>query len=415
MTTLLSDYSRFVNQGWAEMLNALGASPVFLRAEGDRLYDSDDNVWFDFIGHYGATLFGHGFEPLKTALKRSLDEQIPAGAPLGITALAPRLAKMLIERLELRGNWNNWTLSTGAEAVEAALKIAVSSTGRRKVLARRGAFHGLTTFTLQLTDHTLWRQGYEILTESDIVDFFDDAEEGVQQIASAQYAALLVEPVQAIAGGRILSAFEASALREACTYSGTLFITDEVFSGMGRCGAYSAMQALGWQTEPDMILLSKTLTGGLVPSAQLVVRQTLFSEFTLRPGCSRLLASTFAGNPLGQTVALEVLTILDRVLLDPAFGQQQACFAAQLGELARAHPSYLVNVVSLTNLHFLRFASTGLAWKVWRYLHANRILTTICSHRPDTLKLICALNQTTESQNALCDVIQYVCEEVGGV
>lgn len=412
MSTLLRDYSHYVNQGWADTLDSLGASPIFVKAQGDRLYDTNDNVWFDFIGHYGTTLFGHGFEPLITALKRSLDGQIPAGAPLGITALTSQLAKTIIERLQLRGRWNNWTLSTGAEAVEAALKIAVFSTGRCKILARRAAFHGLTAFTLQLTDRTLWHQGYETLTESDVVDFFDDVEDGAQRLASEQYAALLVEPVQAIAGGRILSADEADTLRTDCTRYGTLFITDEVFSGMGRCGDYSTMQALGWRAEPDMVLLSKTLTGGLIPSAQLVVRQELFSEFTCRPGCSRLLSSTFSGNPLGQSVALEVLALLNPVLSDPEGRVPQANFTAQLTELAKAYPTFLVNILSLTNLHFLRFATADLAGKVWRYLHANRILTTICSHQPDTLKLICALGQTTESQDRLCEIIEYVCEEV---
>ncbi|QUG77274.1 aminotransferase class III-fold pyridoxal phosphate-dependent enzyme [Erwinia sp. E602] len=412
MSTLLQDYSHYVNQGWVDTLSALGTVPIFVKAQGDRLYDTEDNVWFDFIGHYGATLFGHSFEPLTKALKRALNAQLPAGAPLGITTLAPSLAKTLIERLQLRGNWNNWTLSTGAEAVEAALKIAVSSTGRRKILVRRRAFHGLTAFTLQLNDRTFWRKGYEVLTESVLVDFFDDVDEGNQLLASERYAALLVEPVQAIAGGRILNADEAERLRTGCTRYGSLFITDEIFTGIGRCGDYSAMQALGWRVEPDMILLSKTLTGGLIPSAQLVVRQVLFNAFTCRPGCSKLLSSTFSGNPLGQSVALEVLALLEPVLSDCEGNLPQAHFAAQLSELAKTHPSSLVNVLSLTNLHFLRFTTADLANEVWRYLYANKILTTICSHQPDTLKIICALSQTTESQDRLCEVIEYVCEEV---
>lgn len=89
MSTLLKDYSYYVKQGWLETLDALGTVPIFVKAQGDRLYDIEDNVWFDFIGHYGATLFGHSFEPLTRALKRAIDTQLPAGAPLGITTLAP--------------------------------------------------------------------------------------------------------------------------------------------------------------------------------------------------------------------------------------------------------------------------------------------------------------------------------------
>ncbi|CDH01567.1 aminotransferase class III-fold pyridoxal phosphate-dependent enzyme [Xenorhabdus bovienii] len=411
MTLLLSDYGNYVNRGWIETLNDLDISSIFQRAESDRLYDTEGNTWYDFISHYGATLFGHYYPPLCDALQSALSIQSPIGTPLGISERAPLLALNLFDKLALQGEWNNWTLTTGAEAVEGALKIAVTVTKRHRILARSQSFHGLSTLTLQLNDEASWYKGYETLVDNNRVDFFHDISEAVNLIATNDYAGVIIEPIQAIAGGRRVTAHEATMLRQACDNNDTLFIVDEIFTGMGRCGHYSAMQALDWFIQPDIILLSKTLTGGLLPSSQLVVRKDYFDIFTTRPGCARLIASTFSGNSLGHIVALESIVQLSQALDDDILRVRQHEFARSLNNLAYQYPELIQQVDSLGSLHFLHFISPEFAWDIWKYLHNNRILTLLCTHSPNTLKLICPINQATEAQLAICNAISYLCDE----
>ncbi|WKZ93556.1 aminotransferase class III-fold pyridoxal phosphate-dependent enzyme [Chimaeribacter arupi] len=407
----LETYSRYVNDDWLQTLAPLGEVPVFIRAGGDRLHDSQGDEWFDFIGHYGAMLFGHHHPALQQALIAALADELPIGAPLGITAHGATLAQQLVEKLALGDGWNNWTLTTGAEAVEGALKIALTVTGRQKILARTGAFHGLSSLTLALNNMPFWRQGYEALVPDDGVTFFDDPQDLPALLASGEYAAVIIEPLQAIAGGRRLDAAQAGAIRLACTNTGTLFIVDEIFTGLGRCGDYSAMQALGWAIRPDIILLAKTLTGGLMPSAQLLVKQPFFHAFTGRPGCAKLIASTFSGNNLGHQVALASLQLLTDTLETPGLMARHDHFSSRLQALAVRYPRLLQGVSSLGALHFLHFTTPDAAQLSWHYLHANKILTTLCAHQPATLKLIPSLFQSDEANDALYNVLDYVCEE----
>lgn len=412
MMELLKDYSRYVNKGWISTLDALAESPVFIRAEDDALYDNLGNKWFDFIGHYGATLFGHNHRLLTDSLVSALGLQYPIGAPLGITDVPSKLAKTLINRLDLDGDWKNWTLTTGAEAVEAAIKLSLFSTGKRKILTRRNGFHGLSQLTLQLSDNAFWRSGFQLLIDTENVDYFDDIDEALLLLREENYSALIVEPIQAIGGGGAVSNEDALSLRHACSMSNTVFIVDEVFTGMGRCGHYSAMQSLGWSVAPDIVILSKTLTAGLLPSAQLLVRQKLFDDFTERPGCAKLLASTFAGNSLGQILALKVVSLLDEHFSSVGFDYKPEYISQKIIALSTNYPEQLKKVSSYAHTHFLTFQSKETALVVWQYLYANRVLALICSHQPDTLKLICSISQSNDSIELLFDVIRHVFEEV---
>lgn len=406
-----NDYSKYVNSGWATNLLSLGVLPVFDRAAGDRLYDAEGNEWYDFINHYGVTLFGHDYQPFKEHIIHTLEQQLPTGTPMGVTTFAPRLAAMMIDRLALHGEWNNWTLTTGAEAVEAALKIAVSVTGKSRLLARKGSFHGLSALTVSLSDTMIWRSGYEVLTLSDSIDFFESTDEACSMISSGRYASVILEPLQAFAGGRSIPANEILKIRKICDAHSTVLVIDEVFTGMGRCGHYSAMQSLGWSIQPDAIIFAKTLTGGLLPSSQLVIRSELFSEFNSRPGCAKILASTFSGYPLGQSMAIRVIEELDHTLFNEEQDKTSNNIKEKVKSFATCWPKIISEVNSMYHLHFISFFSSEHAAIAWHYLFTNRVLVSICSHRHDTIKIITSLKQTNESLNALFDVLNYVCEE----
>ncbi|PVZ11392.1 MULTISPECIES: aminotransferase class III-fold pyridoxal phosphate-dependent enzyme [unclassified Pseudomonas] len=398
----LERYQALVNPHWASLLQQLGQAPVFLRAKGEFLYDSEGKRWLDFVGHYGASILGHNHEAIQHQLIELVRQDLPVGAPLGICTGAAPLAERLIDRIELPGSWKLCTLTTGTEAVEGAVKAALFHTSRRKLLVRRRCFHGNSALTLHLSDQPAHRVGFETLRPDLEVVFFEEIDQALALIAGEDIAALLIEPVQAMGGGRACPASEADRLLKACRAFGTVSIVDEVFSGLGRCGAYSAMQALGWRERPDMLLLAKALTGGLIPSAHLLLRTPLFDDLFARPGCQKILGSTFANNNLALHLASAVLDLLDEHLGPGNALEPLECFGGQLGACAGSCPDVIQKVTGLAACVFIHCKDAETCFNLWHSLFLNQVCTTICPHDPAVLKLIVPL---TVSQDSLDEFV----------
>ncbi|TFF07231.1 aminotransferase class III-fold pyridoxal phosphate-dependent enzyme [Pseudomonas sp. BCA14] len=410
MSALIARYEAFINPHWSEVLHQLGEQPVFVRAKDEYLYDDAMTPWLDLVGHYGAAIFGHNRQELKEALYTALEADIPCVTPLGLNDLSAQLAIALIERLNLSGPWRLSTLTTGTEAVEGAIKAALIHTGRSRLLVRRGCFHGSSSLAMHLTDNALWRQGFEALPCPLDVVYFDDIHQATRELASGTFAAMLIEPFQAIGGGVRCSAQEAEQLLDACTASGTVSICDEIFSGLGRCGHYSAMQALGWTVRPDILLLSKSLTGAFFPSAHVLMRAPIADSIFGRPGCQKILGSTFANNALGFSVALTALGLLDRCLADSLAGQLRSDFVQALHGVAETVDPPL-QVQALGACIIVEFCDAQTCFFVWHSLFANQILTTVCSNKPSCLKVLPSLTMHADSYSRFIDVFTAVVAE----
>ncbi|MCF5469380.1 aminotransferase class III-fold pyridoxal phosphate-dependent enzyme [Pseudomonas syringae] len=404
----LEQYEQHVNPHWAALLQQLGERPVFIKAKDEFLYDSDDNRWLDFVGHYGASILGHNHDGIQQRLITLIQQALPAGAPLGICTGSAELATRLIKRLGLEGTWKLCSVTTGTEAVEGAVKAALFATARRKILVRGGCFHGNSVFTMHLSDQPAHREGFEALRPAVDIVFFEHSDEALKAIAEGDVAALIVEPVQAMGGGRTFNADEADSVLAACRQHGTISIVDEVFCGLGRCGTYSAMQKLGWSEQPDILLLAKALTGAMIPSAQLLMRTPLFDGLFARPGCQKILGSTFANNNLALSLACSVLELLDSYIMDAKAFSTLDDFGAQLQAYPGRWPDVINGVSCLGACFFIQMKDPDTCFTLWHSLFLNHICTTICPHKPTTLKLIVPL---TVDQASL-DEFLYVFSEL---
>jgi ornithine--oxo-acid transaminase len=214
--------------------------------------------------------------------------------------------------------------SSGSEGVEAAIKFSRASTGRSGLLYTNGAFHGLTCGALSLMGDPFWRDGFGSLLPGAEAIPFDDPEALEQKLASNRFAAFFVEPIQGEGGIRIPEPSYLKTAQTLCRRHGTLFVLDEVQTGMYRTGRFLA--AHHFDLDPDMVVLAKALSGGLVPSGALLMSDAIYESVFSSLKRAIIHASTYSENTLAMRAGLATLEVLER---------------GRLGERAAAAGDYL--------------------------------------------------------------------------
>jgi ornithine--oxo-acid transaminase len=312
---------RFLNPQMGRILRTLGFDKVWKGGEGAHLIDSDGERYLDLFGGYGVFAIGRNHPEAIAAVEEVLAARTGNLPQLGVTLLSGVLAEQLLARSPVSVA-AMVPANTGTEAVEAAIKIARAATSRPRVLYAEHAFHGLTLGALSINGNDEFREGFgPFLPGCDAVGFGDEPELE-QQLASGDVAAFVVEPIQG-KGVNLPPAGYLQAAQRLCRDAGTLFVCDEVQTGLGRTGRFLALEH--WELEPDMICLSKALSGGLVPIGAVLVSRAAFDS--VFDGMERAVrhGSTFGGNDLAAAAALATLRILD--------GEQLIDRAARSGEL----------------------------------------------------------------------------------
>jgi ornithine--oxo-acid transaminase len=199
--------------------------------------------------------------------------------------------------------------SSGSEGVEAAIKFSRAHTKREGLLYAQGAFHGLTCGALSLMGDKFWREGFgPMLAGCDEIPFGDLAALE-QKLKTKRYAAYFVEPVQAEAGIRIPDADYLRSAQALCRRYGTLFVLDEVQTGMYRTGTFLA--ARHFNVDADIVVMAKALSGGLIPSGAVLMRDDIYASVYGSLKRSIVHTSTFSENALAMRVGLATLRVLE--------------------------------------------------------------------------------------------------------
>lgn len=299
--------------------------PVALaRGEGTRLYDEEGREYLDFAGGIAAVPIGHS-HPRWVAAVREQAARLVHVSNLFYTEPQVRLAERLTG---LTGTTSLFLANSGAEANEAALKLARRRTGRPTTVAALGSFHGRTLATLAATGQPEKHAPFGPLPERFVHVPFGDPE-ALAAAVDGETAAVLLEPVLGEGGVIPAPPGYLAAARAVCDDAGALLVLDEIQTGVGRTGAWLACQREG--VVPDVVTLAKGLAGGLPIGACLARDGVAFG-----PGEH---ASTFGGGPVSCAAALAVLDVIegDR-LLDNARAQGDRLLAALRASL-EGHPS----------------------------------------------------------------------------
>lgn len=303
------------------------ATNVFAaRAEGAVIWDSEERRYIDFMGGIGVLATGHRHPKVLAAVREQLERYTHTAFQAVPYDLYVRLAERLNALAPFKGPARTLLVTTGAEAVENAVKIARIATGRSAVIAFTGGFHGRTQLTSALTGKVSPYKRAVTASTSDIFRIpFPIAHRGVRvqdtvraievlfyaDIEPKRVAAIIIEPVQGEGGFHVAPPDLMLALRKICDDHGILLIADEVQAGFGRTGRLFAIEHSG--IEPDLVTMAKSLAGGF-PLAGVIGRADIMNS--VEPGG---LGGTYGGSPIGCAAALAVLDVIeDERLLERA-------------------------------------------------------------------------------------------------
>jgi len=292
-------------------------------AAGASVWDADGREYLDLLSGIGVANVGHAHPEVVAAVHAQADRYLHVMV-YGEAVLEPQvaLARQLAELAPGDLSVAYFTTS-GAEAIEGAIKLARKATGRTRLVAFRGGYHGDTTGALSLCDNAVYRVPFEPLLAD--VEFlaFDRLDE-IARI-DERVAAVVVEPIQGEGGVRVPGPEFLPALRARCDAVGALLVCDEVMTGLGRTGAWFACQH--WGVVPDVLVLAKALGGGL-PLGAFLGRPTLMRTLSHDPPLAHV--TTFGGHPLSCAAGRAGLEIAARQRLPERAAGLGAVWQARL-------------------------------------------------------------------------------------
>ena len=274
------------------------------KAEGIYIHDKNGKSYMDMIAGVAVNNIGHCHPKVTSAMKQQIDKHLHVmvyGEFIQDTqlAFANKLTSLLPSKLNCV-----YTVNSGTEANEAALKLAKRVTGRTELISFRGSYHGSTHGSMSVSGNEIKKQAFRPLL-SDVRFLNFNSIEDLKNITN-KTAGVIIETIQGDAGVRIPSVEFLSELRKKCSEVGALLIFDEIQCGMGRTGKLFAFEH--FNIIPDILTLGKALGGGM-PIGALVSSQEYLYEFTFNPMLGHI--TTFGGHPVICAAANACLEVFE--------------------------------------------------------------------------------------------------------
>ncbi|MGC2111137.1 MAG: aspartate aminotransferase family protein [Candidatus Korobacteraceae bacterium] len=327
-------YREYVNPQWARLLDILRMNVRYTRCSGTTLYTDDGREILDFLSGYCVHNAGHNHPVIIEALEAELRRQGPAMVQSHVPDFAGQLAAELCSRAGGQVS-KAFFCSSGSEGVEAAIKFARAHTKRSGLLYAEGAFHGLTTGALSLMGDDFWKDGFGPLLPDCHAVPFGDVEALRSKLETERYAALVLEPIQGEGGICVPAPEYLQEAQRLCRRYGTLLVLDEVQTGLARTGKFLAGQHYG--VEPDMIVLAKALSGGLVPVGAVLMSDDVYRSVYSSLKRSIVHTSTYSENSLAMRAGLATLEVIDQESLAKRAERMGAYLRSKLQHALRGY------------------------------------------------------------------------------
>ncbi len=275
------------------------------KAEGEYLYDENNKAYLDCISGISVSNIGHQRKEIIEAIKSQAERYLHTMV-YGEHIQNPQV--LLAKKLsELTGNFldNVYFVNSGAEAIDAAIKLARHFTGKKQIISCKDAYHGSTIGAMSLMNQKQYFDSYgPFLQDVDYIEF--NNEDSLSKITE-QTAAVFVELVQSEVGYIPIKESFLKSLKRICLTNNVLLIFDEIQTGIGRTGKFFAFEH--FKVFPDILVLAKALGGGL-PLGAIVTSKKIMSVFSYNPSLGHL--TTFGGNPLSCAASLAAIDYIEK-------------------------------------------------------------------------------------------------------
>ena len=408
-------HSKHLNEMWVRVLKTIGYDVGFTRGVGSYLYDRAGDRYLDLLSGWGVFALGRNHPKIRDALINVIAGDLPNLVQLDVSVLAGVLAEMLLKRAP----WLDkaFFANSGAESIEAAIKFARYATGRPAIAHCAHSFHGLTCGALSMNGDAIFKQGFGPLIPDAREVPFDDLPALEETLRRRDVAAFFVEPIQG-KGVNIPHDDYLKGVAALCAKYGTLFVADEIQTGVGRTGSFLAIDHYG--VEPDMVVLAKALSGGHVPVGVVLTRKWIFDKVFDRMDRAVVHGSTFSKNDLAMAAGIATLNVLEE---EKAIENARAKGERLLASFRKMAEGYeLISDVrgkgAMIGIEFgppkslmlkatwnlLETANSGLFGQLIciPLFKDHKVLTQVAGHGNPTIKLLPPLNIT----DADCDWIE---------
>lgn len=384
-------YQQYLNPVLLQLITYVKTDKRFVKAQGPWVTDDEGQRYLDFFSGFGALNLGHEPPEILEALK--CVEGRPNLLQNAINPFAAKLAEYLA--VVTPGDLSrSFFCSSGTEAVEAALKLARKATGREVLLSTDGAFHGKTYGALSVSGKEKYRKPFAPLLPGTERVPYNDLSALEARVSRNDVAGFIVEPIQGENGVIVPESGYLKGAENICRKYGTLLLADEIQTGFGRTGRLFACEEE--HVEPDVLILSKSLGGGVMPIGAMVTTDAIWKKAYGSLSTGVLHSTTFGGNTRACACGIAAIDTIVRKRLPRNAREKGEVLLAKLRALSK-HYDVLTEVRGrglMIGLSFARlkgkidWTEGALAlWVARQLVKKHRILTVFTLNNYDVLRI----------------------------
>lgn len=419
-------YDEHVNPQFSKVLRAIGFDRTYVRGKGSYLWDEAGEKYLDLLSGFGMFNMGRNHPVIQQTVTEYTELDDPWKVSMDLTPWPGLLGEALLERVPHLDKV--YFANSGTECVEAALKFARGATDRKGIAYCKGGFHGLTYGSLSVNSSDYYRDGFGDFLPGPIQVPLNDLQALERAFDRHTLAGILMEPVQGKGVYPAAPEFLRGA-QELCRENDALLIIDEVQTGMGRTGKLFSYQHVPG-IEPDLVLVAKSLSGGMVPVGAVLMRDVVYENVYTSMDRSVVHGSTFGQGALAMACGLASLHVLESEGLIENAAEKGACLRDELETMV---PKYdllrevrgqglMIGIelgepeaLSLrTSRSLIHAARGGLFPQVvtMPLLAKHKILTQVAGHDKDVIKLLPPLTVDTSDVRWFLEAFEDTMEDL---
>lgn len=401
---LFESYGRLINSSYPNFLRRLGINTISVKAEGAVITDSRGDNYIDCVAGYGLFNIGHNNPKLIDALIEQLREGQLLTKPF-ITDIHVKLAEYLY-RITPGDLCCSFICNSGSEAIDNAIKLVRLCKGEKKIIAAQNSFHGYTYGALSASGISSFKRLFKPIVPDFVHIPFNDIK-SLQDAIDNDTAAVLLEPIQHESGVFLPSEGYFREVRNICDENGIILILDEIKTGIGKTGHMFACEH--FPVVPDILVLGKSLGGGVVPIGALIAKKRLWKKFGLSFPMS---ASSFAGNTLACRAALTTIQILKEGNLLEDCLEKGLFILNELNKYINNYPNILKDVNGHGLLIGIKVTDSQIAHRLSEAIIKQHILIFPAFANPSVLMIEPPLVISFEQIQKVLKAFKIACEEL---